>query len=219
MRYRDQRDVIFYNIFKNLEIVGKYDSPVIQPIQKIPKNLIPFNKAKSCKNPQDYFVHFYVDDYQFERIWKSPKEYATMLSKFAGIIGPDFSAYTDLSMSQRIYNIYRNKALTAYWQHMGLNVIPNARWIDNAQIDFNNGLDGLPIHSTLAITTNGTQKAHMKVIFERELADILEQLKPTNLVVYGTLSEHERQLCKDNNTNVIEFKSFIDTIGRIQNER
>lgn len=216
MKYRNKIDNFKYDIFKNLEITGKYDSPVIRPVQHIPIKLLPINKVLTCKNPKEYYVHFYVDDYQFERVWKNPKIWVKKLSQFAGVIGPDFSAYIDLSMSQRIWNIFRNKVLTAYFQRHGLNVIPNARWIKNDEIDFNNGFEGLPTQSSLAITTNGTQRTEQKVIFQQELKDIITKLKPTNLIVYGKLTSSEKQFCESNNVKVFEFESHLDKLGGLK---
>lgn len=33
MNYRDKRDVFNFNIFKNIEVTGKFNSPIIKPIQ------------------------------------------------------------------------------------------------------------------------------------------------------------------------------------------
>lgn len=213
--YRNIKDVFNYKIFKNLSITGDYDSPIIRATQKIPTKLISFNYALSCKSPKDYYIHFYIDDYQFERVWKQPTKYINILKKFAGVIGPDFSSYTDLSMCQRIWNNYRNKVLTAYWQKLGINVIPNARWISNDKINYNNGFDGLPQNSSLAITTNGTQSLNQYLIFKKELKDIITKLKPTNLIVYGTLKEPEKELCKQNKVSVYEFKTQINKLEEL----
>lgn len=215
MSYRDYTDVFNYDIFKNLKLTGNYNSPVIRATQSIPTKLIGFNNALSCKNPQDYYIHFYIDDYQFERVWNQPTKYINLLKKFAGVIGPDFSSYTDLSMCQRIWNNFRNKVLTAYWQKLGVNVIPNARWIDNDKVQYNNGFDGLPQNSSLAITTNSTQSLSQYLIFKKELSDIILKLKPTNLIIYGTLKEPEKALCKQNNIKVYEFKTKLNELERL----
>lgn len=208
---KNRKDVFNLRFFKNLEVTGDFDSPVIRKNLNIPTNLISFNYALSCKDPEKYYVHFYIDDYQFERIWHKPTKYISLLKKFAGVIGPDFSAYTDMSISQRIFNIYRNKVLTACWQKLGLNVIPNGRWIENNKIyNFNNGFDGLPHHSSIAITTNSTQSSEKYEKFQIEFQDILNKLEPTNVIVYGRLKEREKFLCQQQGVNVFEFKRILD---------
>lgn len=215
---RNRKDVFKLRFFRNLQITGDFDSPVIRKNLSIPEKLISFNYALSCKDPEQYFVHFYIDDYQFERIWRNPTKYTNLLKKFAGVIGPDFSAYTDMSISQRIFNIYRNKVLTACWQKLGLNVIPNGRWIENCKIsNFNNGFDGLPCHSSIAITTNSTQSIEKYEKFQHEFQDILNKLQPTNLIVYGKLKEHEKFLCQQQGVKVFEFKRILDKMEENKN--
>ena len=45
-----------------------WQMPIIRNDNFIPEDLIGFNYAKTSKN-KDCGVHFYVDDYQFERVW------------------------------------------------------------------------------------------------------------------------------------------------------
>ena len=101
---------------------GKYDIPEIDPETDIPIHKlewIPFNYAKSCKNPQGKGIHFYVDDYQFVRLWNEPNKYIPLLQRFDAVCTPDFSQYTDMPAAMRIYNHYRKHWLGAYWQMHG----------------------------------------------------------------------------------------------------
>ena len=97
--------------------VGPYDIPEIDPETDIPIHKlewIPFNYAKSCKNPQGKGIHFYVDDYQFVRLWNEPNKYIPLLQRFDAVCTPDFSQYTDMPVAMRIYNHYRKHWLGAY---------------------------------------------------------------------------------------------------------
>lgn len=56
--------------------------------QIIPENIkiselewIPFNYANTAKDRSKKGVHFYVDDYQFSRLWNRPDDYISMLSE------------------------------------------------------------------------------------------------------------------------------------------
>ena len=85
--------------------VGPYDIPEIDPETDIPIHKlewIPFNYAKSCKNPQGKGIHFYVDDYQFVRLWNEPNKYIPLLQRFDAVCTPDFSQYTDIPESTGI---------------------------------------------------------------------------------------------------------------------
>ena len=52
--------------------VGDYEMPVIGRCDMVPDRLIGFNYVKTEKDT-DCGVHFFIDDYQFERIWRNPR--------------------------------------------------------------------------------------------------------------------------------------------------
>ena len=53
---------------------GIFEFPRILPTYGTPKKVIAFSKAISCKD-YDQWVHFYEDDYLFERLWRNPSKY------------------------------------------------------------------------------------------------------------------------------------------------
>ena len=64
------------NIHKGIfEGIGKYDMPILEPVTELPpiKEWISFNYVLSDKNPEGKAVHFFIDDYQFERVWRQPE--------------------------------------------------------------------------------------------------------------------------------------------------
>lgn len=84
----------FENLDKaNFLGVGKYDTPIIQPEHIDVRHLewIPFNFAKTCTDCATKGVHFFVDDYQFQRVWNQPDKYIPLLQKFGAVCAPDFS--------------------------------------------------------------------------------------------------------------------------------
>lgn len=54
--------------------VGMYEFPKIRPTYYVPNRLIAFSKAISGKE-NNQWIHFFEDDYLFERIWRNPKRY------------------------------------------------------------------------------------------------------------------------------------------------
>ena len=80
-------------------------------------HLIGFNELLTCKHPENAGVHFFLDDYQFERFWRMPERYLYALEKCPLVIGPDFSLYTDFPAPIQHWNHYRNQLLTAWLQH------------------------------------------------------------------------------------------------------
>lgn len=93
-------------------------------------HLIGFNELLTCKHPENAGVHFFLDDYQFERFWRMPERYLYALEKCPLVIGPDFSLYTDFPAPIQHWNHYRNQLLTAWLQHNGVCTIPTASWSD-----------------------------------------------------------------------------------------
>ena len=137
---------------------GAYDTPIIQPEHIDVRHLewIPFNFAKTCTDCATKGVHFFVDDYQFQRVWNQPDKYIPLLRKFGAVCAPDFSMYTDMPLAMQIYNHYRKHWLAAYWQQCGIHVVPTLCWSNEQSYDW--CFDGEPQQSIVAISSVGTQK-------------------------------------------------------------
>src|SRR5574344_1819441 len=61
-------------------------------------------------------VHFFLDDYQFERLWQRPGEYVSTLSEFKFVLSPDFSLYTDHPKAVQLWSHYKKHWLGRYWE-------------------------------------------------------------------------------------------------------
>lgn len=133
-----------------------YHIPKLKATHYIPEILVPFNFAITEKSPENKWVHFFIDDYQFERIWNTPNKYLNILKRFNGVITTDFSMFLSMPKAQQIWNCFRNRVV-AYWlQNNGLNIIPTAGWSDKESFKW--CFDGLAKNSTVAITSVGTRK-------------------------------------------------------------
>ncbi len=79
--------------------------PTIAPAAvPVPARLIPFNVAMRLNRvPANCGVHFYLDDYQFERVWNAPERYVEKLRKFSCVLTPDFSLYLDMPRAMKIW--------------------------------------------------------------------------------------------------------------------
>ena len=111
--YGDERERT--NKEYNLDIVDHanlsndfWQMPIIRNDNYIPDDLIGFNYAKTSEN-KNTGIHFYIDDYQFERLWNAPEKYLDVLREYDCILTPDFSLYMDMPMPMKIWNIYRRK--------------------------------------------------------------------------------------------------------------
>ena len=193
--------------YENLEkftplVTGKYDIPVIAADEVIYSDFIGFNYANTAKDRAEKAVHFFLDDYQFLRVWNRPKDYIKLLSDFACVLSPDFSLYTDFPVAMQIYNHYRKHWLGAYWQSFGIKVIPTICWSDERSFEW--CFDGEPSGGTVAVSSVGTQRSEeTKRAFLLGYDAMIERLSPSKIIFYGTVPEE----CRG---NIVHIKSFQD---------
>lgn len=187
--------------------VGRYGFPKIRKNLCIPHDVIPFNFAKSERSPSNKWVHFFVDDYQFERVWNFPSRYLPLLSRFEGIISTNFSMFDTMSTAQRIWNCYRNRVMDYWMQNNGLNVIPVAEWAEYTELDW--CLDGLPVNSTIAVGLYGCSKSSSsKYGLLKGIEKICLALSPSALICYGNEISSVNSLCQ----HVIWVENYCKTI-------
>ena len=107
MNYRETRNA-FLNCEKRIFTgAGRYNIPIIEPVtvDLSGAEMIGFNHAVREPHPENKIVHFYLDDYQFERVWQYPDRYLPVLSRFKAVLAPDFSLYTDFPFPCQLFNL------------------------------------------------------------------------------------------------------------------
>ena len=198
--YRQSRN--YENLNKRIfEGVGEFNIPALQSALFQVDNWISFNYAKGCEEPDQHGIHFFIDDYQFIRLWKDPDRYLPMLAKFQAVCTPDFSTYTDFPKAIQIYNHYRKHWLGAYWQENGINVIPTISWSDEDSFEW--CFDGEPAGGMVAVSSVGTQGNRRATrLFELGYAEMKKRLAPEKIIMYGNVPE-----CAEGD-DVIPVKAF-----------
>ncbi len=200
-------DVFHSFLVKNAEYSGMLELPCLSTSNKVPNKVITFSKAmsKSCKD-FDCWVVFYEHDEKFERFWNNPKAYLEKLKKFNGVISPDYSLYRSMPLVMQEWNTYRGRALAAWLQGNGVEIIPNVRFNDERTYDF--CFDGIEKNKTVAIGTHGCLKSKEdKLYFELGLAVLVSKLTPKNIIVYGTAPEEIFSIYREKGINIIHFES------------
>ena len=160
-----------------------WQMPIIQNDNYIPKELIGFNYAKTSKE-KNVGIHFYLDDYQFERVWNKPEDYIETLKQYECILSPDFSLYMDMPMPMKIWNIYRSRQIGQYYQNQGIKVIPTLSWAEKETFDF--CFEGIPEGSIVSISTIGVKKNKEALkIWKDGVDELIKRIKPSAILIYG----------------------------------
>lgn len=185
----------------NLEVAeyvgaGKYDIPEIIPVKKMPKidRWIRFDYMLSDKSDDKKHtgVHFFADDYKFERVWNSPDEYIPKLKQYGVVLSPDFSPYGDMPLITQMWNHYRKHWCARYWQDNGILVVPTIRAsTDPRSLEWY--LDGEPHNSIVCISNMWTSQKRYKDGWEcwlKEYQTMVDTLNPSKILIYGTKTEN-----------------------------
>ena len=185
MNYRNTR--CYLNCEKHIfDGEGMYQLPVIEPteVDLTTATMIGFNYALTERHPEDKICHFFIDDYQFDRVWNNPDMYLNILRRFKAVISPDFSTYMDFPKIIQMYNTYRRQWCGAYWQLYGINVIPTVRWMGEGSEEW--CFDGIPKHSLICVSTVGgfREKAVTNAWLEG-YHKVLEHVQPSHILFYG----------------------------------
>ena len=192
-------------VYGRFEITNEYGFPNMYPthidnLADIP--LQGFNYALKEKNPENVGIHFFLHDYQFERVWKYPDRYTECLSKFAFVLSPDFSPYADTPKAIKVFNIYRKMWCGRYWQEHGIKVIPTVTWGNDEDLEW--CLEGVPKHSTIAISTMGEGRWSNFKALKSNWHRILDMLEPETILLYG------KDLSNELEGNIL-FKRLINS--------
>lgn len=151
-----------------------------------PENLIGFNHVLTAsKVVPGIGVHFFIDDYQFERVWDKPELYVSMLSKYDFVLSPDFSLYTDMPLPMQQWNVYQSRALGKFWAKHGITVIPTVSWSDEDSYGF--AFAGLDEYSTVAVSTIGVRNNTRTLeLWKQGMSELLNRIEPQRLLIYGS---------------------------------
>lgn len=170
----------------SFEGTGEYRIPRILPVTELYiKDWIGFNYVATTKKQRELTgVHFYIWDYQFERVWNQPLRYAKVLKEFGVVLTPDFSTYLDFPKAIQIFNHYRKHWCGAYWQSLGVNVIPTIGWGDHDSYDW--CFDGEPEGGIVSVSNVGIMRdKEGRKLFMDGYKEMLTRLQPKEVLFFG----------------------------------
>lgn len=182
--------------------VGEYGIPQIYPDTFEGEcEFIGFNYARGKTTHEDQkAVHFFLDDYQFDALWRNVDRYIDKLSQFRYVLTPDFSTYTDFPKAIQIYNHYRKHWVGAYLQEYGCRVIPTISWSTPDSYEW--CFDGEPEGGIVAVSSVGCMNGKSKKeLFLQGYSAMIERLHPESIIFYGKVPDE----CKGNIVRVKQF--------------
>ena len=186
--YGDERertnDAYNLSAFDEMNAAGWYQMPVLEACDYVPEKLIGFNYMLSAEDT-DVGIHFFIDDYQFERVWNNPEKYIKKLAEFQCALTPDFSLYMDMPRAMKVWNVYRSRLIGQLMQDAGINVIPTLQWAEKETFEF--CFDGIEPGGTVAVSTVGVMKdKEARKIWKAGMDEAIKWIQPKTVVCYGS---------------------------------
>lgn len=168
------------------EAQGKWNIPIIkkEELNLANVNLISYSdtRANDIDENKNKGVHFYIDDYRMEGLYRTPTRSLHRLSQYRFLIAPDYSLYRDMPKAMQLFNVFKSHWCGAYWQSKGLTVIPNVSWGDATTFDF--CFDGIEEGSIVAVGMIGCKRN--KTAFMRGYNEMLRRIKPSAIICFST---------------------------------
>ncbi|MDR2586372.1 MAG: DUF4417 domain-containing protein [Prevotellaceae bacterium] len=124
-------------------------------------------------------VHFYVDDYRFDNIWKNPAK--ILNGKIVAAVEPNTSVFDTTPLAYGLQQIYKKRWIARYWQECGLLVYADLN-VSPKFYDYNRL--GIP-QGYNAFFTRGYAEQLDCLKSELEIARDISGLKVPNIIVYG----------------------------------
>lgn len=172
------------------QTTGKYQMPIIRKqIIDAPKNLTGFNYVLSAKETNSG-VHMFLDDYQIERLWRTPLKYIEKLRKFDCVFSPDYSVYRDMPVAMQIWNVFRSRLVGQIMQDNEIPVVPTVSW--GLPVTFDFAFDGIESGAIVAVSTIGVKRDKIaKQIWRDGMDEMIKRIQPSEVWVYGGEIEYD----------------------------
>ena len=180
---------------------------------KIPDSIMPFEKAINYKGDlSNTFICTYEKDCTFERIRRNPSKYVNFFKRTAGIIGFDYSIHSDMPIIKQKSQMNDNLSLTYFYANQDIPAIPNLRCGDiELQKEF---FEAIPKKKLVSVGVHGFHKYKFeKYEWLCFLEDVIQELEPSGIIVYGHLNEQLYDQQKEK-TQFHLYDPWINTKGK-----
>ena len=88
---------------------GTFEMPIIKKTKLDLDDIEFIGYDKLNEGQTDKIVHFFLDDYKFEVLWKDPEPRIEKLKEYRAILSPQFSMYTEMPVAVQIHQTFKNR--------------------------------------------------------------------------------------------------------------
>lgn len=174
--------------------------PDLEATDYVPDALAPWHHRREYPGKA---VHFFLDDYRFESVWRNPAATVERLRAADAVLTPDFSTWSEMPWPVALWQIYRSRWMGAFWRSRGLRVVPHATWGIPAQPWH---FTGLPMRSTIAIQCQATAKQEgMREADADSIRLMIDHLEPTTILSYGPFPDG---IALPSGLRVVQYPTF-----------
>lgn len=166
--------------------VGRFEIPLVekQIINLDDVALIAYSNTKNNDSEENRKkgVHFFIDDYKFESVYKNPEYSLGRLSQYSFLLTPDYSTYSDMNYWKQLESVSHSRWVGAYWQEQGQNVIPTISWSTPKSFDF--CFEGVERNAIVAIGMIGCKRSKQEFLLG--YSEMLKRIEPSHIICFGT---------------------------------
>jgi len=174
----------------NVEVAGTAQMPVLTSslITQRVQNMQAFTKPAAPDLRASTLLHGFVADHKLRRLVRDPGRYLTLAAEHLAVVTPDLSIRDGMPPHERFHSAWLNRAVGAFFQSRGLQVIPSVRW--STETDLEVMLDGLPCQSAVVLSVQSMVRDFRALqTLSRGIPILLERLAPKQVFLYGQAPE------------------------------
>ncbi len=152
--------------------------PSIKPTERVPQWLAPYKTRFRSRRQLELgcgAYHFFLPPELFSSVWRRPTEALKSIVRLSTVLSPAFPLSG--TKSEQLFATYQNRWCGAWWQSLGITVIPSVLWNGEESYDF--AFAGVPRGSIVAIAGRNWKQ-------DPNGFDCLRQsLRPVKILCFG----------------------------------
>lgn len=168
-----------------------YDIPCLRLDRQAGQLELPFVPyGTGRRNKRVSTLHFYVDDYRFNALWKNPAKIFD--NNPAAAVEPNYSLFDTTPLAFGLQFIYQKRWMARYWQENGIRIYVDlnvsSKFFDYNRMGVPNGWNAFATRGALG----GLELLKAKFNQARQISG----LDSPNLIVYGGGKEVHEFCCQ-----------------------